>query len=229
MRLRSQSGMAEVHAMRDAADSTGARACARLPSRGRRGTLRASSFLPGRPVPAVIETVRLRLRLLEPERDAAATLALLNDPGFLAHIGDRGVRDAAQARNYLADGAVLSYTQNGFGLYAVERRDDGAWLGMAGLVLRPTLPCPDLGYALLQPSQGHGYASEAARAVLAYARDTLALPRLCAIVAPDNARSIRLLQALGFAAQGRMPVAADAHEVALYARDLSTSNERPGA
>ncbi len=81
----------------------------------------------------------------------------------------------------------------------------------------------------MQPSQGHGDAGEAARAVLAYARETLALPRLCAIVAPDNARSIRLLQALGFAAQGRMRVAADAQEVALYARDLSASNERPGA
>lgn len=168
----------------------------------------------------VIETARLRLRLLEPERDAAAMLALLNDPGFLAHIGDRGVRDEAQARHYLADGTVLSYTQHGFGLYAVERRDDDAWLGVAGLVLRPTLPAPDLGYALLQAYQGQGYASEAARAVLAYAHDTLALPRLCAIVAPDNARSIRLLQAFGFAAQGRVRMAADAHEVELYVRDL---------
>ncbi|WP_369977795.1 GNAT family N-acetyltransferase [Xanthomonas bundabergensis] len=171
----------------------------------------------------VIETPRLRLRLLEPERDAASMLALLNDPGFLAHIGDRGVRDEAQARHYLADGAVLSYAQHGFGLYAMERRDDGAWLGVAGLVLRPTLPCPDLGYALLRPYEGHGYASEAARAVLAYAQDTLALPRLCAIVSPDNARSTRLLEALGFAAQGRTRIAADAHEVELYVRDLSAA------
>ncbi|MBB4128501.1 RimJ/RimL family protein N-acetyltransferase [Xanthomonas translucens] len=177
----------------------------------------------------VMETARLRLRLLEPDRDAAAMLALLNDPGFLAHIGDRGVRDEDQARRYLADGAVLSYAQNGFGLYAVERRDDDAWLGVAGLVLRPILPCPDLGYALLRPYEGHGYASEAARGVVAYAQDTLALPRLCAIVAPDNARSTRLLEALGFAAQGRMRIAADAHEVELYARDLSAANQRQEA
>ncbi|UKE71436.1 MULTISPECIES: hypothetical protein [Xanthomonas translucens group] len=45
-------------------------------------------------------------------------------------------------------------------------------------------------------------------------------------MAPDNTRSIRLLQALGFAAQGRMRVAADAHEAELYARDLSASNQR---
>lgn len=177
----------------------------------------------------VIETARLRLRLLEPDRDAAAMLALLNDPGFLTHIGDRGVRDEAQARRYLADGAVLSYAQHGFGLYAMERRDDNAWLGVAGLVLRPALPAPDLGYALLQPYQGHGYASEAAQAVLAYAQDTLALPRLCAIVAPDNTRSIRLLEALGFAAQGRTRIAADAHEVELYALDLSAFAVRSGA
>lgn len=172
----------------------------------------------------VIETARLRLRLLQPERDAAAMLALLNDPGFLVHIGDRGVRDEAQARRYLTDGPVLSYAQHGFGLYAVERRDDGTWLGVAGLVRRSALPAPDLGYALLQAYQGHGYASEAARAVLAYAWDTLALPRLCAIVAPGNMRSIRLLETLGFTAQGRTRVTADAHEVELYARELAAAH-----
>jgi RimJ/RimL family protein N-acetyltransferase len=195
-----------------------------LPSRPGRATLQRPSSCPGAAVATVIDTARLRLRSLDPDRDAAAMLALLNDPGFLAHIGDRGVRDAAQARQYLADGPVRSYAQHGFGLYAVERRDDGAWLGVAGLVSRPTLPAPDLGYALLQAYQGNGYASEAARAVLAHAQDTLALPRLCAIVAPGNTRSIRLLELLGFAAQGRTRVTADAHEVELYARDLTASH-----
>lgn len=173
----------------------------------------------------VIATARLALRRLDPARDAAPMLALLNDPGFLAHIGDRGVRDEAQASRYLADGSVRSYAEHGFGLYAVERRDDGAWLGVTGLVLRPTLPAPDLGYALLQPYAGQGYASEAARAVLEYARTVLALPRVYAIVAPGNARSLRLLAALGFVAQGRVRLSPEAAEVELYHCELDAPEE----
>ena len=49
---------------------------------------------------------------------------------------------------------------------------------------------------------GQGYALEAARAVLGYARGTLGLGDLCAIVTPGNARSIALLHKLGFCANG---------------------------
>ncbi|MFC3654549.1 GNAT family N-acetyltransferase [Xanthomonas hyacinthi] len=80
---------------------------------------------------------------------------------------------------------------------------------------------------LLQAHQDHGYACEATPALLAHARDTLALLRLCAIVLPRNARSTRLLEALGFAAQGRVRIAAGAHAVELYARDLPAPAAAP--
>lgn len=179
-------------------------------------------------VSIVVETARLRLRRLEADRDAAAMLVLLNDPGFLTHIGDRGVRDEAQARTYLADGTVASYAAHGFGLYAVERRGDEAWIGVAGLVLRPALPAPDIGYALLPQYRGHGYAREAAQAVLDHARDGLKLPRLCAIVSPGNAASARLLEALGFRGQGTVRIAPETADVLLYARDLDAAPAQAG-
>ena len=49
-----------------------------------------------------IESERLRLRAIEPDRDAAPMLALLNDPGFVRFIGDRNVRSEEQARDYIA-------------------------------------------------------------------------------------------------------------------------------
>lgn len=153
----------------------------------------------------VIETERLQLRLLRDDHvDAAPMLELLNDPGFVRFIGDRGVRTLEQAQAYVRAGTLASYAQHGYGMYAIERRSDGAWLGNAGLVRRSGLPSTDVGYALLQRYAGHGYAAEAVKAVVTYARETLGLESLCAIVCHDNARSIALLHKLGMQDQGEV-------------------------
>ena len=130
--------------------------------------------------------------------DAALMLALLNDPGFIRHIADRGVRTLDQASAYLRDGALRSYAEHGFGMYAVRRKDTGALIGNCGLVRREGLDGPDLGYALLPMHVGQGFAHEAAQAVIADAATRLRLGRLQAIVNPDNVASIGLLQKLGF-------------------------------
>ena len=77
-------------------------------------------------------------------------------------------------------------------------------IGMAGLLKRDTLDHPDLGYALLPEHVGQGLAREATEAVMAYAQSALHLTRIAAIVNPDNARSIRLLEHLGFAFEATM-------------------------
>ena len=146
--------------------------------------------------PTLPESPRLRLRELC-EDDAAFALAQLNDPDFLAHIGDRGVRDLAQARDYLATGPMASYVRNGFGLWGVELKASGQLAGMCGLIQRDTLPAPDLGYAFLPAFRGQGLAHEAASLCLAFGFQTLAMPRILAIVTETNAASRRLLESLG--------------------------------
>ena len=140
------------------------------------------AVMPGQ---VVAETPRLCLHAMSDRNDddAALMLALLNDPGFIRHIADRGVRTLDQARAYLRDGALRSYAEHGFGMYAVRRE------GLDG---------PDLGYALLPMHAGRGCAHEAAQAVIADAATRLRLGRLQAIVNPDNVASIGLLQKLGF-------------------------------
>ncbi len=64
------------------------------------------------------------------------------------------------------------YAATGFGLWVMVRTDDGALLGMSGLIKRAGLDDVDLGYALLPQFEGQGYASEAARAWLAWGRQT---------------------------------------------------------
>ncbi|HSD35826.1 MAG TPA: GNAT family N-acetyltransferase [Alphaproteobacteria bacterium] len=144
-----------------------------------------------------IETERLTLRRLTPE-DADFIRMLVNDPDWLRHIGDRGVRTAADARAYIRDGPMRMYAAHGFGLYAVLRKPDGAMMGLCGIIKRDTLPDFDLGFAFLPPYRGQGYAREAAQAAIAQAREDFRLRRLLAITSLDNARSIRLLEGLGF-------------------------------
>jgi RimJ/RimL family protein N-acetyltransferase len=168
---------------------------------------------------AVIQTDRLHLRLIDPDHDAADMLALLNEPGFIRYIADRGVRTLAQARDYTAERVLGSYTLNGFGMYAIIRSSDGAWLGNAGLVRRDGLPAPDVGYALLAQYEGHGYAFEAAQGVMQYAHDALGYPDLYGIVVPENLRSAALLRRLGMEDRGdlRLPPPRDEEALLLFA------------
>jgi ribosomal-protein-alanine N-acetyltransferase len=143
----------------------------------------------------VLQTERLTLRELD-GNDAPFILELLNEAGFLRYIGDKGVRDLDDARDYIARGPVDSYRRNGFGLYASCLKE-GAAIGICGLVKRDALADPDLGFAFLSRYGSRGYAVESARAVMEFARGQLQLPRIVAITSPDNSRSIAVLEKVG--------------------------------
>ena len=91
------------------------------------------------------------------------------------------------------------YAERGFGLWLVERKDDGAPLGICGLVKREQLEDVDLGFAFLPRYWLQGYARESAQGVLDYARGALGLQHVVAITSPDNHASSKLLEKLGFA------------------------------
>ncbi|HET7696013.1 MAG TPA: GNAT family N-acetyltransferase [Vicinamibacterales bacterium] len=167
----------------------------------------------------ILRTARLGLRELTAE-DGPFILALLNDPGFIEHIGDRGVRSIADAVSYIERGPRASYAQHGFGLWLVELSDTSTPIGICGILKRDVLPDPDIGFAFLPDYRSRGFAYEAAAAVRDFARQTLRLPRLLAIVSPANGRSIRLLQRLGFAFERTMTVPNDAQELQVFAGRL---------
>jgi RimJ/RimL family protein N-acetyltransferase len=144
----------------------------------------------------ILETPRLALHRFAPE-DAPFVLTLLNDPAWLRYIGDRGIRTLEGARGYVTDGPMAMYAREGFGLWKCTLRATGEPIGMCGLIKRPSLDDVDLGFAFLPPYRKQGYGREAAQACLAYARDTVGLSRVVAVVSPDNADSIRLLADLG--------------------------------
>ena len=160
----------------------------------------------------MIETERLRLREFD-EGDAAFALALLNEPAFLENIGDRGVRTLADAERYIESGPRASYQRHGFGHYVVVLKATGVPIGICGLRTRAGLEHPDLGYALLHDYWGHGYALEAARAVLAHAIRELGLPCITAICSPGNKPSISVLARLHFVPAGRTRLPGENHDV----------------
>jgi len=148
--------------------------------------------------------------------DAPFIVALLTDPDWLRYIGDRGVQTPDEARGYLEAGPLASYAAHGFGLYRVTRRDTGVPIGMCGLLRRDTLPDVDLGFAFLPAYRGQGFAREAAAATLAYAHGTLGLARILAIVSPENAASIRVLEALGMRREGLLQMTPNSDALFLY-------------
>ena len=95
------------------------------------------------------------------------------------------------------------------------RREDGARLGICGLIKRDTLPCEDIGYAFLPAWRGQGYAIEAARAAMADGRERLGIERVVAIVTPGNERSVRLLAKLGLSQGKRVRLGAGEEECLL--------------
>lgn len=164
---------------------------------------------------SLLVTARLSLRRLEPG-DAPFVLELLNDPGWLAHIGDRGVRDLAAARDYIETGPLRMYARHGFGLYLVALRESGTPVGMCGLVRRDGLDDVDIGFAFLAACCRRGYATEAATAVLRHAREDLGIGRVVAITLPGNAGSRRVLERIGLVYERRVRLPGDEAELLLY-------------
>ena len=153
----------------------------------------------------ILDTDRLTLCELS-SGDAEFIFTLLNDPSWLRYIGDKGVRNLEDARRYILNGPVYSYSRFGYGLYLTKLKTDQTPIGLCGLLKRESLDDPDIGFAFLTEHTGKGYAYESAAAVMQYAKDELGLERVVAITSVENHSSIRLLEKLGLKYQGMINV-----------------------
>ena len=90
-----------------------------------------------------LQTDRLIVRPITLD-DAPFILTLLNEPSFLRYIGDKKVRTAQDATQYILNGPVASYERHGFGLCLVELKETHTPIGICGLLKREELPDPDI-------------------------------------------------------------------------------------
>jgi ribosomal-protein-alanine N-acetyltransferase len=168
---------------------------------------------------SLMETERLQLRAVTVE-DHELLLAVWNDPAFVRNVADRGIRTEEQARVAIADGAQKLFDEYGYGPYSMSLRAGGQMIGICGLFKRDNLDDPDIGFAVLPDYCGKGFAGEAARAVVAHARDALGLKTLTAIVSSGNAPSIGLIEKLGLRFERMITMPGDDEAICLYAMEL---------
>ncbi len=150
-----------------------------------------------------LETERLLLRPLR-ESDFEDYAALYADPEVTRHLGSGGEPwDRGRAWRNLAfqEGHWLF---RGTGLWAVEHRRTGAFLGVIGFAAPEGWPGFELAWALARRWWGQGYATEGARAALAHAFDVLGKDRVISLIAPENRASIRVAERIGERLEGRI-------------------------
>jgi RimJ/RimL family protein N-acetyltransferase len=116
------------------------------------------------------------------------------DPEVMRYIG--GALDRAQSWRQMALHAG-HWALRGYGNWAVERKSDGVLLGRCGLWNPEGWPGVEIGWKFARHAWGQGYATEAARAALAWGWTVLNAPRLISVIHPDNASSIRVAERLG--------------------------------
>jgi RimJ/RimL family protein N-acetyltransferase len=143
----------------------------------------------------VLTTPRLVLRTFR--RDDLSLYAALNaDPEVVRYLG--GVPLTREYSDDIAGWAQGLYTRERIGLLAVERREDGVFLGMCGLHHLGSFPDDiEVAWRFAREHWGHGYATEAATAWVDYGFDALGLPRIISVADPPNVRSIAVMRRLG--------------------------------
>jgi ribosomal-protein-alanine N-acetyltransferase len=145
----------------------------------------------------ILCTERLRLREWR-AADLEPFAAMNADPRVMEHFASgalsRGESDALAER-------IQAHFERGFGLWAIEVSGVEAFAGFCGLAV-PSFtahftPCVEIGWRLAAHCWGRGYATEAARAVLAHAFGPLALREIVSFTTASNVRSQRVMQRIG--------------------------------
>jgi RimJ/RimL family protein N-acetyltransferase len=144
-----------------------------------------------------LRCARLCLRTLT-EKDAAFILTLANDSDWLAFIGDRHIHNLEDAKKYIRQGPQKMQRQHGVSLLLVANNKDGEPMGLCGLLQRPYLDEPDLGFAFLPQYRGQGFAFEAAQGLLLQIFKQQKFKKILAFTSLDNDKSVQLLTKLGF-------------------------------
>jgi RimJ/RimL family protein N-acetyltransferase len=154
-------------------------------------------------VPRLV-TDRLVLRGFT-EADLDAYAAMQADPAVTRHLGTGPAAGRPRTRAETWTGmAVLmgQWALKGYGVFAVEERATGRFLGRAGILHLAGWPEPELAYALVRAAWGRGFATEACRAALAWAWTRLPAERIVSFIQPGNIASERVAARLGAVREG---------------------------
>ena len=143
------------------------------------------------------ETARLRLRQWR-EADREPFAALNADPAVMEFFPALLSREASDKS---MDASQAKLSEQGWGLWAVERRDSGAFIGFTGLSAPvrqlPFTPCVEIGWRLARAHWGCGFAGEAARAALRAGFTRAGLNEIVSFTTLLNLRSRAVMERIG--------------------------------
>lgn len=141
-------------------------------------------------------TDRLVLRAFtDADRDPFA--ALNADPEVVRHLQGPLSRERSDA---FVDRVAACWRERGYGLWALESRDTGTFLGYTGLWpadFLPSGPGVEVGWRLARPAWGRGYAPEAAREALRHGFEEVGLAEVVSFTAAGNTASLRVMEKIG--------------------------------
>src|SRR5688572_19961876 len=148
-------------------------------------------------IPHEISTPRLLLRRWR-KSDREPFAAMNADPLVMEHLPSPLTRAESDAR---IERCEIHFAEHGFGLWAVEIPGIAPFAGFIGLAA-PAFeayftPCVEIGWRLAAEHWGQGYATEGAKAAVAFGFETLGLAEIVSFTVPQNVRSRRVMEKIG--------------------------------
>jgi RimJ/RimL family protein N-acetyltransferase len=152
--------------------------------------------------PIEFKTQRLSFGVWE-ERHRAPFAAMNADPEVMRFFPALLTAEQSDA---MVDRIVNQFPERGWGLWAVEIRSSGEFIGFIGLAVPryalPFGPCVEVGWRLRRSARGHGYATEGGQACLGIAFDRLGLNEIVSFTALTNLPSIAVMKRIGLSNAG---------------------------
>lgn len=165
-----------------------------------------------------IETSRLILRRPVPE-DVGPLAEMNADPEVMKYIGDGRVRTFQQTAAGIQR-AISDWDEHGYGLFSMNRRDTGDYVGWVTLAepafLPEVLPAVEIGWRLAPRHWGQGFATEGAREVLRFGFESCGLDEIVSIRHIENGASRRVMEKLGLHFDFETAVPAHGQPVAVH-------------
>ncbi len=143
----------------------------------------------------ILETERLILREIDPERDFEAWARGLADEDTVRYLGTPPMTRPLAWRNMAM--VMGHWAIRGYGFFSLEHRETGAWVGRVGPWSPEGWPGREVGWTIAPEYQRKGYAFEAARASIDYVFDVLGWKDVIHVIMEGNAPSIALAEKLG--------------------------------
>lgn len=168
----------------------------------------------------IMETERLWLKLADELLAADLSRLIFQDPKVMEH-SDHGVFTHEEVVEWIHC-AQKSYQENGYGPWVVVEKQSQNLVGYCGLFRHEIngIQEVEIGYRLAINAQGKGLATEATSAVLEYAKTNLHLPRIVALIDPNNAPSRNVAEKLSFYHESDVLMPGYDHPDHLYAKEL---------